>query len=295
MAKGLLRGGEGPAHCLSCHEDTKLRLVNSTVAHEPVLEDCTTCHQPHTSDSPRLLDAPIRDNCISCHPQVGDEIQLAKMPHGAVTDDRSCANCHDPHASNVDRLLIMRQTELCLTCHDKPIDAGGGRVVASVAADMRAPFLHGPVEAGDCGGCHDSHGGKHVNLLHQPFPDRFYAPFNLANYGLCFECHSPDLVTVEKTARLTGFRDGDVNLHYVHVHKDDKGRTCKACHAVHGSSQPMHLAEAVPFEGSQWPLPIRFEKLPSGGSCSPGCHEPMDYDRNRPAIERSPALSRSVR
>lgn len=82
--------------------------------------------------------------------------------------------------------------------------------------------------------------------------------------------------------QLTNFRDGDLNLHYLHVNRDKKGRSCRTCHEIHGSDLPAHVATSVPFEGSGWPLPIGFKKTPSGGSCAPGCHKPYGYDRVEP-------------
>ena len=50
---------------------------------------------------------------------------------------------------------------------------------------------------------------------------------------------------------LTGFRDGDVNLHYLHVNREEKGRTCRTCHEMHGSDLPNHMASGVPVRGLQ--------------------------------------------
>jgi hypothetical protein len=91
------------------------------------------------------------------------------------------------------------------------------------------------------------------------------------------------MVLEEKTASLTNFRDGDRNLHFVHVNRDDKGRSCKTCHAIHGSNLPNHMASEVPFEGSNWSMPIEFEKTTGGGKCAPGCHVPKTYTRGGPA------------
>jgi hypothetical protein len=81
----------------------------------------------------------------------------------------------------------------------------------------------------------------------------------------------------EKTATLTSFRNGDRNLHYLHVNRKDKGRTCSTCHEMHGSNLPGQMAESVPF--GQWTLPINYVKQSNGGSCGPGCHVHQSYDR----------------
>jgi hypothetical protein len=103
----------------------------------------------------------------------------------------------------------------------------------------------------------------------------------VGNFALCFGCHAKETVLVPRTRELTNFRDGEINLHYVHVNRQDKGRTCKTCHEIHGSNLPKHMATEVPFEGSAWPMPIRFEQTATGGRCAPGCHKPASYDRLR--------------
>jgi hypothetical protein len=97
-------------------------------------------------------------------------------------------------------------------------------------------------------------------------------------YDLCFKCHDSKMVLDAQTTQ-TGFRSGDRNLHFVHVNRAEKGRTCRTCHEVHGSDLPKHMAADVPFEGSKWAMPIEFEQLPNGGRCTPGCHVQQTYIR----------------
>ena len=119
------------------------------------------------------------------------------------------------------------------------------------------------------------------------FPSTFYATFDLESYALCFRCHEKSLVLEANTTTLTDFRDGNVNLHFLHVNRQKKGRTCKTCHAIHGSDLPKHMASEVPFEGSQWSMPIRFVKSGDGGRCAPGCHKPLAYRRSAKHLRAS--------
>jgi len=143
---------------------------------------------------------------------------------------------------------------------------------------------HEPIRENDCGACHRPHGSKYFRLLKKPFPPKFYAPFRAENYALCFSCHEKTLVTARSTRSVTQFRDGDRNLHFLHVNRAKRGRTCRACHELHASDSPLHIRERVRY--GRWMMPLNFEKNETGGSCSPGCHAAMDYSRksaNAPA------------
>ncbi|MHC4767177.1 MAG: cytochrome c3 family protein [Planctomycetota bacterium] len=276
----LLRAGSGPDHCSMCHAETALALANAPFVHEPAAESCTGCHDPHASEYGGALRQPIDETCFACHEDLEQTVAGATAPHAAVFTADRCANCHDPHASGRPDLLRNRQDVLCLKCHSEPILSASGRTIQDMTPILRErSFLHGPVRSGNCTACHNVHGASHSRLLQEHFTDAFYASFDLRNYALCFECHESDLATEPQTTTLTDFRNGDVNLHFTHVNRDRKGRSCRTCHAIHGSNLPKHVAETVPFEGSGWAMPIRFEKTNTGGSCAPGCHEPLSYNR----------------
>jgi predicted CXXCH cytochrome family protein len=139
--------------------------------------------------------------------------------------------------------------------------------------------LHGPIADGKCTPCHEPHGGPNAKLLVREFPVTPYVPYTDQEYALCFGCHKRDLVQYADTSFATGFRDGERNLHFVHVNQP-KGRNCVLCHDVHGGTSPKLIAASVPF--GKWSLPIKFVKTDTGGSCAPGCHKPQVYDRKSP-------------
>ncbi len=200
--------------------------------------------------------------------------------HGAVTSEEGCTACHTGHGGLLPKLLAEPLMNLCLSCHAEPMDASDGRRLTGMAALLRDnPEHHGPVRRADCSACHDPHAAPHFSLLELEYPDTFYAPFDLDVYKLCFSCHFMEMVTIRAGTGVTGFRDGDRNLHYVHVNKPEKGRTCRACHEVHASKRPFHIREAVPFGPGGWAIDINFVALPDGGTCAPGCHEAQTYRR----------------
>jgi predicted CXXCH cytochrome family protein len=270
----LLRGGAGNDHCFTCHASMKQTFASARSVHKPAQELCVTCHNPHSSEFAHELKKPVQETCLTsgCHDKTREHLASAPVKHAAMTGARSCSSCHNPHASPEPHLLADRADALCGSCH-----------VEMKKQLASAQFLHGPVRVGNCSACHDPHGGKHDRLLDRAFPQTFYTRFDVKKYDLCFTCHDAQVVLASKTTALTNFRNGEVNLHFLHVNRDDKGRSCKTCHELHGSNLPNHMSASVPFEGSKWAMPIAYEKNERGGSCTPGCHTTKGYDRGGPA------------
>jgi predicted CXXCH cytochrome family protein len=186
--------------------------------------------------------------------------------------------------------LRDEEQALCLDCHNQPQQASDGHVIPDMTPVLvNARFLHGPIRVGNCSACHYTHASRYTMLLRNYFPREFYEAFHLEDYALCFTCHSESTVLEGESSSFTGFRDGSTNLHFVHVNRQDKGRTCRTCHEIHGSNLTKHMASTVPFEGGGWAMPIRIQQTETGGRCSPGCHEPREYGR-LPQQSDSPAI-----
>jgi predicted CXXCH cytochrome family protein len=267
---------EEPDFCFGCHFD-KQEEVELDVPHMPAMESCLQCHDVHSSAQEHLLSEPPGKLCLDCHKEVTpdfvSELQGNTVQHEPVAGGR-CPACHLPHGSRNEKLLAQPAEKLCFTCHTDI-----GRQV------QNAKYPHGPVLEGDCIACHQPHGSKNPRILNAYFPAEFYLPYDEKSFALCFECHNADVAREERTTKLTDFRNGDRNLHYLHVHKSRKGRSCKACHEVHGGSQEKHIREEVPY-GEMWSYPIRYTKTATGGSCVVGCHKPKAYDRRNPVVYR---------
>jgi len=218
------------------------------------------------------------DFCFECHPQIGQIIKSSSRVHEATIMGKSCSNCHAAHASFLPKLLLGPMYDICLSCHDKEVQGKDGALLQNIAAIMAEnPFRHGPIQQNNCIACHNPHGSNIFRLLVSYFPEDFYAPFDLKEYNLCFQCHPKDTFLQERTTALTNFRDGDLNLHFMHVNKEDKGRTCRACHEVHASKQKAHVRSVVPY--GNWEFPLVFEADEEGGTCAAGCHDAKSYKR----------------
>lgn len=276
---------EGSEMCLQCHVSTEALIKTARVVHGPVATDCLACHEAHASDHEMILKDDTKALCESCHEAIRHTTATATTQHGAITTKRSCLNCHEAHASDYPRILRGEMRGLCFECHNEEIELPDGRKLANIEAVLAAgKSLHGPVAENNCAACHQIHGGSLFRLLVEEYPREFYAPFSEKNYALCFKCHDVQLVRDEKTTALTDFRNGDTNLHFQHVNKKKKGRTCRACHETHAGQKDKHIRESVPFGRGGWELPIRYEKTETGGRCSPGCHKPYAYDRANPVV-----------
>lgn len=239
--------------------------------HKPLEEGkCIDCHNPHGSDYKFLLTAATMEElCRKCH----EKKEVFKNPHEPFAEGK-CNLCHESHSSNYKSLLMNEPRKLCFSCHE------------DTKAELdRFKYIHPPVLDRGCRVCHQPHGSDYFGLLIKEYPREFYAPFDISIYDLCFSCHRADNVLVKETENLTDFRNGKNNLHYLHVNDPEKGRTCRACHATHASNEPKRLRETVLYGG--WEIPMQFKKTETGGGCSPGCHNPLDYDRVKPVVYES--------
>ena len=271
---------EGKELCLSCHTDTKAQLAKAKFVHEPVKGECSACHDAHASNFAMQIKQSPSELCASCHQKEVTLANSAKYKHTVVTKDNACANCHTAHGGDLADLMKQEPAKMCMSCHDKPIMENGQQKVAAVAEVGNKDLVkHGPIRDGNCSGCHSTHGAEHDALLTKAYPAQFYQKFEEQKYDLCFTCHDKQLVLHKDAKGLTNFRNGQSNLHYVHVNKE-KGRSCRACHSTHASPNELHVRETTPY--GNWQMPIKFTKTQTGGSCSPGCHKPYDYDREKP-------------
>lgn len=268
--------------CFSCHDTVKEELEKFEFVHEPAKEDCVSCHNPHGADNSKLLLAESPEMCYSCHDEIEDVVENSKVKHSVVKSKGGCLKCHTPHASTIRYGLKSPHMDLCMGCHDKAVEISKDEKLKAFTKEIKGKkFKHGPVNEKSCEGCHLPHGSEQFRLLAKKYPRGFYSPFSIENYQLCFSCHSEDMVLDAQTEELTEFRNGSQNLHFLHVNKKSRGRTCRSCHAPHASNLEKHIRRVVRY--GSWDLPINFSKTETGGRCEPGCHLSKDYDRKSPA------------
>ena len=272
--------------CTSCHMAKGEMLATKQHIHPPVKDSCINCHDPHTADHKfQLMADPKMDLCVMCHTDKKEWTDKVSSKHGAIVDrPQKCQECHDPHGTDTPRMMKKASVrEMCLSCHNQQLvtDEDGYKLTNMAKHLEENPDWHGPILWDDCAACHNPHGSDNLRMLKKPFPKTFYSKFDKENY-ICFECHEPEKITDQTTTTATNFRNGDKNMHYLHVN-NEKGRTCRACHDFHGTKDyPHHLRKKTKF--GRINFPIRYIETATGGSCAPACHARRHYDRETPKV-----------
>lgn len=268
----------GNALCFMCHPDKEEGLKTKKKIHPPVKQSCVLCHNPHGSENKAMLVSPVPTVCSNCHPNEPMLAQKAAVKHGPMIDSKTCMNCHDPHFADFPALLPKAQADLCLSCHDHEMTTEQGKIMNMKSYLETNKKGHGPVREGSCASCHNPHGSDYWRILLKYYPPEFYTSYVEGKYALCFSCHNRESFADLKEDKATNFRDGDKNLHFVHVNKNAKGRTCRACHEVHADTgRPKHVNDSTNF--GNWSMPINFKPSKNGGTCAPGCHGEKRYSR----------------
>lgn len=265
--------------CLSCHADFGKAMNAAGFVHPPVKDQpCTSCHSPHGAAHSYLLKNKMPELCIGCHRNIGHKMK-AKNVHKPVVGEKSCGACHSSHFSKARGLLAGDEKNACLVCHGQELKDSSLKNIGKELEGKKN--IHAPIAGGQCSVCHDPHGSDFFRLLTASYPEAFYAPFSNTTYDACLRCHDKNLLKYQETTIYTKFRNGKQNLHYIHVSDKRKGRSCRACHNAHASDGKKLISQSGADFG-EWKIPSRFEITTTGGSCAPGCHRPLQYDREKP-------------
>ena len=269
----MLLEASGSKLCLQeCHE--KMRPVSAAGKEQKVhlaAEDCTRCHSSHDSNYPALLTKSPAVLCLDgCHKEISGALETSAFKHDATTKELACAECHRAHDSKFGRLLRKPETDLCSSCHDE--------LQGQIDAEK---FKHRPAADKSCRSCHLPHSSKYSELLFADYASGVSSAYDPAKYAFCFSCHSEKITRERYTATDTDFRNGRLNLHYLHVNKEIGAQTCRACHRNHAGRQPDLIRDTMQF--GTWETSFQYMKSETGGSCLAGCHGEYSYDRVNPA------------
>jgi len=270
---GFTLSEEVPGLCYYCHTD----YTEEEGAHPPVKEGyCLICHAPHGSDEKYLITSKTADLCFGCHTEADEESKSSMIIHKPFTDQVACSNCHYPHSSATSPLLRDEANSLCLGCHNKTI-TGDSTTISNISRLLqRSKTIHLPVVQGGCIMCHEPHYSGQQSLLIAYYNPEQYAEATPENFELCFLCHDTDLLEARETEYGTNFRNGNQNLHAVHIN-GEKGRGCSMCHDVHAAPGDRLMINTIQF--ASWPMKMEFRLTENGATCATGCHAIREYDR----------------
>jgi len=214
-----------PELCADCHQIDE-ELNQSHGGYSLANADCLTCHNPHTSDQPKLIRAtahpPYEDgDCDICHepgadrkPELVDEMTaLCAACHESVEERQDwthqhapfeggeCTACHNVHVADQDHLLRRSPEKLCTTCHEE------------IHQELQKSAVHDPFAKGQCLDCH------------RPHASQFTALTKKGPGALCLSCHT----------------DLKEELDRGEPHKPAAGGDCTACHDAHSADNPAML------------------------------------------------------
>jgi predicted CXXCH cytochrome family protein len=192
-----------------------------------------------------------------------------------MKEEKYCMNCHSPHSSDEKKLLLADRKEVCFKCHDQELEVNGKKTKNMRQLVTGSKVVH-PALNGGCSSCHKPHASTENYLLISAFPRELYAPGKKDNYAVCWECHDSDLLDLAATTTATNFRNGERNLHNLHL-RGVRGRSCVLCHDMHASNNKFLILDKIAF--GKWTFQVNFTPSDSGGSCSPGCHGFVGYKR----------------
>ncbi|MEE8381921.1 MAG: cytochrome c3 family protein [Thermodesulfobacteriota bacterium] len=144
-----------------CH---KTDIIDKEFSHkEFVLQDCTFCHNPHSSANEKLLTKDVNLLCSTCHPLIRDKNgETLKKQHNeffypfvsalALPSKKECSFCHSPKHKQE---LFKISTDLCSECH-------------LYLRQTVSQNIHQGFEEKTCSACHDPHSAPYQYHLKEP-------------------------------------------------------------------------------------------------------------------------------
>ena len=208
--------------CIECHPKIQQERAQKE-RHEPFKKyQCSSCHNPHTSNYEYLAKDEISTLCKSCHK--GKKGSFDKKYSHLPFEEGECLKCHSPHSSKNPKLLVARGERLCFGCHAE-------KEMFSKKNE------HDPARKGNCLTCHSHHTSDYEELVEKS-PERICVTchrvtkkshFNYPVQGTdCMSCHNPHGSNRSKLIKKNS-------------HKPFAGKKCTKCHNPAGSADPLGM------------------------------------------------------
>ncbi len=191
------------------------------------------------------------------------------------------------------RLKPGAQGKICLNCH------------VAFQEKLKQPFLHTPVKAGECSGCHNPHASAHGKMLEAEtnkicfkchagvLPEKARSTHTVVAEGNCIKCHDPHSAKNKFNLLASGNElcfgchknMGDTVKKVKFKHSPvEKG--CLNCHSPHASAKSVallkedvpglcmkcHKAGTPTFQKQHMNYPVEKKRCTT-------CHDPHGSDR----------------
>jgi DmsE family decaheme c-type cytochrome len=140
---------------------------------------------------------------------------------------------------------------VCINCHDNFKDV------------LKRAFVHTPLKAGQCTGCHDPHTSSHGKLLEDDpnkiclkchgsiVPEKTRSVHKIVLEGNCVKCHDPhgaankyNLLKAGNELCLTCHKEMGAKLGKVKFRHSPVDKGCVTCHDPHASVKAEHLLKS---------------------------------------------------
>ncbi len=156
----IKEGREVAPLCYNCHKDKQQQVEDYEYVHGPVaMEGCNMCHNPHGSNTEKLLQKDISTMCVECH-ELQSIMKMAVI-HKPLSE-KGCTGCHNPHGSNSVFFLEAEINNTCTKCHPKIPEYDHPIMGHPVSAEADPTMNYRSLS---CTSCHNAHSSEHDKLL----------------------------------------------------------------------------------------------------------------------------------
>ncbi len=248
--------GSAQSVCVTCHDNAgNGKHANGQL---DVVTSCAPCHP-----GAAVWTNAASVTCESCHTGTASVVGSYTAPlkdlnatagHGQYALANQCTACHDATSAHIGpastKRLLVAGNGLCDSCHTTA--SGKGLPEARIDLPVHGPFAHytttADSRAGECAGCHDTHGttnrasvrtvinGQTINYTNTSTGFRVTVPNGNGIYnGLCQVCHTK-VKYFRNNAPPSLSHNGGKNCLSCHTHKTVSfafapvGGGCGGCH-----------------------------------------------------------------
>jgi predicted CXXCH cytochrome family protein len=323
----LLNFADEERNCFSCHsgnvavkniqsEFNKFSvhpILNTTGVHDPVEDpvnaprhvECADCHNPHAAKG-TTASAPNAPGALAGVKGINAS---GGTINAVASEYELCFRCHADSlargSAKVDRQFVQTNTRL----EFQPSNASF-HPIESIGRNSIVPSLIAPWTSGSrmyCTDCHNNdqgpgaggtgpkgpHGSTYAPLLERQLILTDNNTENIANFALCYKCHSRDSILADDSFKAVNSL-GQSRGHRYHV--VDQKTACTTCHDSHGVATVPHLINFNTGTGYVTASSNgRTEYISTGtgsGNCSVTCHGFDHAATSYPALSAA-ALLRS--